>query len=200
MVFITFFITIIPENGMNNLVKIFSFAYFLSIISCQLENDSRLHSSQNSESAIDSKNKELLIAEYVFYPKSVNVNGKTFIIKEIWAEKEWVYKDPKEHKSWIYKKTKTEDLIIEESNEKQLVFVFNEKIRMDRLGVSKDSLQKLEWCNACGYHTDNLIINIEEEEISKDTLLLYLFEDNHLEEEDKPNKFITELKLVKKHK
>lgn len=185
---------------MNKLVKIFSFVYFLLIISCQLENDSRLHSSQNSESSIDSKNKELLVAEYYFYPMFVNVNDKTFIIKEIWAEKKWMYKDPKEHKSWIYKKTKTENLIIKQSNENQLVFVFNEKIRMDKLGISKDSLQKLEWCNACGYHTDNLIINVEEEEILKDTFLLYLFEDNHLEEKNKPNKFITELKLVKKNK
>lgn len=185
---------------MSKLVNIFLFAYFLLTISCQLENDSRLYSSQNSESVIDSKNKELLIAEYDFYPVSVNVNGKIYKIKEIWAEKKWMFKDPNEHKSQIYKKTKTEDLIIEQSNENQLVFVFNEKIKMNKLGVSKDSLQKFDWCNACGYNTDNLIIRVGEKEISKDTLVLYLFEDNHLEKENKPNKFITEMKLVKNYK
>lgn len=180
---------------MNKLVRIFSFVYFFSIISCQLENDSRLHSSQNSESSIDSKNKELLIAEYDFYPISVNINGKTYKIKEIWAEKKWMFKDPKEHKSLIYHKTKTEDLIIEKSGGNQIVFVFDGKIGY-KLGVSKDFQQKLDWCNACGYHTNNLIIDIDEKELLKDSIELYLFKDNSMN--NQKNEFITDLKLVKK--
>lgn len=182
---------------MNNLMKKISFVIFLLMFSCQLENDSRLNRQQESESAIDSKSKKLLVAEYDFYPISVNINGNSYKIKELWAEKKWMYKDPKEHKSWVYRKTKTEDLIIEKQNGNQIVFVFNKSVD-HRLGVSKNTQQKLEWCNACGYHTDKLVINVEEKELLEDTIKLYLFEDNHLDAENIPNRFITELTLIKK--
>jgi hypothetical protein len=168
------------------------------VVSCQLENDSRLNSVQNSESVIDSKNKKVFIAEYDFFPKSITVSGRLYIIKEVWEEIEWMYIDPKEHRSWIYQETKTEDLIIERMENSQIVFIFNEKILGNKLGVSKDSLQNLDWCNACGYNANDLIIRNEEKELLKDTLVLYLFEDNYWGSGNKPNRFITEMKLIKK--
>jgi hypothetical protein len=191
------------------MVFILSFAtliiLFLVIKVPLLEDDGRLYSLQVSESENESKENKLFIAEYDFYPKIIKAKNKQYKIKEIWAEKRWMYEDEKNKGKSFWSpyciKTPTKDLTIKEKDGNQLVFIFNPDLRNYLRIEYKDTLNGL--VQGTGRSNDNVNKELPKRESDKDTIFLYLFEDEGIRmakdfDDPRRGKFITELKLIKK--
>ncbi|MGM5631396.1 hypothetical protein O2K51_10880 [Apibacter raozihei] len=163
-----------------------------------LENDSRLYTAQVSESVKEAKHNRVFVTEYDFYPETIVVKGKEYKIVEIWSEQNWLYEDKRnEGKSFwnpTYTKTKTEDLTITKDEGVQIVFSFSPFLSNGELNVSdKDTINLETKYHSNGFTSSNLNINLEERDMKKDTLQIYLFTYNKW-----GNEFLTELKLFKK--
>jgi hypothetical protein len=150
-----------------------------------LENDYRLYGTQISASVNESKNKGLFVSEYNFYPNTITAESKHYEIKEIWVEKCWLYKDEKnaEKKSWINTVPKTEDLTIKKTGGEQMLITFSTNL------INEEGLRPFDFsrikrrpednialgCSGCGWINDIIHIGLEKDELTKDTITFYFF-------------------------